>query len=76
MTICASGRFCFLLTTAIAVMVMPAMAPAQGNYPNRVVRIIVPTAPGGGGDTVARLLAQGLSERWGRPVLILSLIHI
>jgi tripartite-type tricarboxylate transporter receptor subunit TctC len=37
-------------------------AAAQGDYPNRTVRIIVPATPGGGSDTFARLVAQHLSK--------------
>lgn len=48
----------------------PQDAPAQDGYPSKVVRIIVPTAPGGGSDTVARLIAQGLFERMGRQVIV------
>lgn len=44
--------------------------PAQDYYPSRVVRLIVPTAPGGGSDTIARLIAQGLFERLGRQVVV------
>jgi tripartite-type tricarboxylate transporter receptor subunit TctC len=62
-------RSCLLLAAAFALMVGQALALAQG-YPNRVVRIIVPTVAGGGGDTIARLLAQGFSERWGRQVVV------
>jgi len=43
---------------------------AQTSYPDRVVRIILPTPPGGGGDTLGRLLSQRLSERWGRQVVM------
>lgn len=44
-------------------------APAQ-EFPNRLVRIVVPYPPGGGIDAVARPLAQKLSERWGQPVIV------
>lgn len=45
----------------MALAVLTAAAPdrlAQDHYPNRTIRIIVPSAPGGGSDTVARLIAQ------------------
>lgn len=45
-------------------------APAQGNFPERPVRIVVPFAPGGGTDLVARTLGQGLSKDLGQPVII------
>lgn len=43
---------------------------AQSGYPSRTVRIVVVTAAGGGGDMVARFIAQGLSERLGRQVIV------
>ena len=43
---------------------------AQSDYPNRPVRIVVPTTPSGGSDLVARLLAPALSERWGKQVVV------
>jgi tripartite-type tricarboxylate transporter receptor subunit TctC len=43
---------------------------AQGNFPSRAVRIIVPVAAGGNVDIVARAIAQGLSERVGQQVLV------
>ncbi|MFN0304127.1 MAG: Bug family tripartite tricarboxylate transporter substrate binding protein [Burkholderiales bacterium] len=42
---------------------------AQG-YPNRAVRIIVPTAPGGSIDITARTVANKLGELWGQSVVI------
>jgi tripartite-type tricarboxylate transporter receptor subunit TctC len=46
-----------------------AQAPAQ-NYPTKPVRYIVPWPPGGGSDTLARLLATKLSEGLGQQVII------
>lgn len=43
---------------------------AERVYPNRPVRMIVPFAPGGGSDIVARILGQALSEEWTHPVVI------
>ena len=45
-------------------------ALAQDNYPNRPIRIIVPTAPGGPSDIGARLIGQELTKRWGRQVVV------
>ena len=44
-------------------------ALAQG-WPARPVRIVVPYAPGGSTDTVARITADRLSRTWGQQVLI------
>src|SRR5262245_12681937 len=45
------------------------LAWAQG-YPTRPVRLIVPVAPGGTSDILARLMGQWLSERLGQPFII------
>ena len=45
-------------------------ALAQDDFPNRPVRIVVPFAAGGPTDTVMRALADGLSARWGQPVIV------
>lgn len=58
-----------LAPLTIPVVALPH-AHAQDNYPSRLIRIIVPSAPGGSSDVGARLIAQRLSERWGRPVVV------
>jgi tripartite-type tricarboxylate transporter receptor subunit TctC len=45
-------------------------AVAQSDYPNRTIKIIVPVPPGPTLDSLPRLIASGLSKRWGVPVTI------
>jgi tripartite-type tricarboxylate transporter receptor subunit TctC len=47
-------------------------AVAQVKYPNRPIRLILPFAPGGGVDVVARVVGQKVSEALGQPILIES----
>jgi tripartite-type tricarboxylate transporter receptor subunit TctC len=43
---------------------------AQGDYPSRTVRIIVPATPGGGSDTFARLVAQHLAKEFNQQFVV------
>ena len=52
------------------VLLRAALGGAAGAYPERPVRLIVPSAPGGGADTVARILAPRLGEIIGRQIVI------
>jgi len=45
-------------------------AQAQGAYPNQPIRIVVPFAPGGASDFVARLIQPGLSQALGQQIVI------
>ena len=58
-----------LATGVLALPVMSRFARAQA-YPSRPVRWIVPFAPGGGTDIVARVMGQWLATRLGQPFLI------
>ena len=49
---------------------VPLAALAQGDYPSKPVRIIVPFGPGGAADTLPRLVGQKLSDIWGQPVVV------
>ena len=46
-------------------------ASAQ-SYPSRQISLVVPYAPGGVLDLVARLLAEGMREKYGQPVVVLN----
>jgi len=59
-----------LVSALLLVAVSATQALAQGSYPSRSIRLVVPNSAGGTADTAGRLLAQGLSERLGRPVLV------
>src|ERR1700704_6595062 len=52
---------CFVLTA-------PHVGVAQ--YPSRPIHVVVPFAPGGGTDILARIIGQKMTENWGQPVLI------
>jgi len=67
------GSLIGAVLAAVAVLALPAMSRAQtppGTYPDHPVKIIVPFAPAGPTDVVARLIAQKLSERLGRQFYI------
>jgi hypothetical protein len=62
-------KFLHLTAGAAALPVLSRFAWAQA-YPSRPVRIIVPIAPAGSADIVARLIGQWLSERLGHQFVI------
>jgi tripartite-type tricarboxylate transporter receptor subunit TctC len=59
----------FALVSALF-FVSGAFAQDVSNYPNRPIRLVVCVPPGGGVDTVARIVADGLQRKLGQPVIV------
>ena len=55
---------------ALAALLPSDAVRTQESYPDRPVRVVVPYPAGGGTDTLARLVADQLSRRWGQPIIV------
>jgi len=62
-------RIRIAIAAVLATLAFAAAANAQ-TYPNAQVRLIVPTSPGGVTDTMARIVAQRLTEQLGQAVIV------
>src|SRR5690349_2247997 len=58
------------LLAGLALAFLPAAVLAQGAYPVKPIRMIVPFAPGGPNDVIGRIVGQKLAEAWGHTVVI------
>src|SRR5689334_18462428 len=68
---CRPSIQAWLFAVAIfAAAMLLAAPPASAAYPDHTIKIVVPFAPGGGTDVVARALAQEMSRDLGVPVII------
>jgi len=59
-----------LAAASLAAALLPVASLQAQDYPNRPVKIVVPYAPGGSVDAIARTLAQELVQRLGQPVVV------
>jgi tripartite-type tricarboxylate transporter receptor subunit TctC len=66
-----TARMVLALISAVLIFASGASAQnAAADFPNRPIRIIVCVPAGGGVDTVARIVANGLQKRLGQPVIV------
>lgn len=54
----------------LAVSGASSAAERPAGYPAKAIRLLVGSSPGGGADLTTRLMAQRLSDRWGKPVIV------
>jgi tripartite-type tricarboxylate transporter receptor subunit TctC len=64
------SRIVLCLATAATVACAIPISAFALDYPTKTIRLIVGVAAGGANDTVARMVAQALSERLGQPVVV------
>jgi tripartite-type tricarboxylate transporter receptor subunit TctC len=64
------ANFRLIALVAAASFALCAPVRAQDGYPSRLVKIVVPAAPGSTTDTLARIVADQLAQKWGRPAIV------
>jgi tripartite-type tricarboxylate transporter receptor subunit TctC len=62
-------RATFLRGAAAFAVAAPAIARAQGAWPDKQIRMVIPFAAGGTTDLLARALGQHMTQAWGQPVV-------
>ena len=57
--------------TAVVAAMLATVAGAQSacaqQYPNKPIRLLIPSPPGGGTDILGRILQNGLTDLWSQP---------
>jgi hypothetical protein len=62
--------FCSVSLMTVAATLATTGATVAQNYPTKPVRLLIPDAAGGGTDAIARLVAQGVSEKLGKAMVV------
>jgi tripartite-type tricarboxylate transporter receptor subunit TctC len=58
------------LAVPLVALLLPLSGNAQPAFPNKVIKVVVPVAPGGGADAVARMITEKMSMSLGTPIII------
>jgi tripartite-type tricarboxylate transporter receptor subunit TctC len=56
--------------SALLLLLLPAQGYAQSAFPSKVIKVIVPVAPGGGADAVARMVTEKMGQSLGTTIII------
>src|SRR5215510_8027811 len=59
-----------LLALVLATSCIVGVTAQVSDYPNKAITLVVPLAPGGSNDMLARLVGQKLERKFGKPVII------
>lgn len=62
-------RLAFLKGLGALAVAAPSIVRAQGTYPDKQIRMVIPFAPGGTTDLLARAVGQHFAQAWGQPVV-------
>jgi tripartite-type tricarboxylate transporter receptor subunit TctC/pimeloyl-ACP methyl ester carboxylesterase len=66
----SAGRRTIVSGAAALLGLLSGRRAAAQSYPDRPIRLVVPFAPGGGTDLIARVIADGMSPALGQPVIV------
>src|SRR5262245_22349249 len=66
----SSRRLARLVPAAMAALALAGTAAAQGDFPNKPIKLVVPYAAGGLPDTMSRVIAAHMSESIGQQIVV------
>jgi tripartite-type tricarboxylate transporter receptor subunit TctC len=70
--VCLTKDWIFLLLLSLILLVGWIPAAWSDEYPTKTIQFIVPYPPGGSTDLTARVVANHLSKKWGKPISVIN----